>query len=88
MSRKLSPRSDALEPGGANRVLRYLKRFGTLDKSKRRKVARMVKWNDIPYNEDADPEIKGIAFDLQIEENGGDSSVTHQPYKGDVSEEG
>jgi hypothetical protein len=46
-------------------------------------VTRVALWNDIPYNEDADPEIKGIAFDLQIEENGGDSSVTHQPYEGD-----
>jgi hypothetical protein len=29
----------------------------------------MVKWNDIPYNEDADPEVKALEFDLQIEEN-------------------
>lgn len=83
MSRRLSPRSDVWERGAANRVLRYLKRFASLDTAKRRGVTRVAMWNDIPYNEDADPEIKGIAFDLQIEENGGDSSVTHQPYEGD-----
>jgi hypothetical protein len=28
-----------------------------------------MKWNDIPWDEDADPEIKAMEFDLQVEEN-------------------
>ena len=54
-----------------------------LDRSRRKGLARPMKWNDIPYTEGLDPEVKGIIFDLQIEENGGDSSVTHIPFKGD-----
>lgn len=41
----------------------------------------MTKWNDIPYEPELSPEIKGIIFDLQIEENGGDASVTHQRHE-------
>jgi hypothetical protein len=42
-----------------------------------------MKWNDIPFSESTDPAIKGMEFDLQVEENGGDSSVTHtDPYEG------
>jgi hypothetical protein len=41
-----------------------------------------MKWNEIPFDEDASPEVKGLEFDLQIEENGGDSTVTHKnPYE-------
>lgn len=36
-----------------------------------------MKWNDIPYDASADPSIKAQEFDLQIAENGGDPSVTH-----------
>jgi hypothetical protein len=40
-----------------------------------------MKWNDILFDQGVDPAIKGLEFDLQIEENGGDSSVTHtDPY--------
>lgn len=40
-----------------------------------------MKWNDILFDQGADPDVKGLEFDLQIEENGGDSSVTHSdPY--------
>ena len=46
---------------GANRVLRFLKRYATLDTSQRRKVNK-VKWNGIPWDENAE-------FDLQIREN-------------------
>lgn len=28
-----------------------------------------MKWNDIPFDEDAEPEVKALEFDLQIEEN-------------------
>lgn len=28
-----------------------------------------IKWNDIPWNEDTDPEIKADQFDAQYEEN-------------------
>lgn len=28
-----------------------------------------MKWNDIPYDENAEPEIKALEFDLQCEEN-------------------
>jgi hypothetical protein len=47
-----------------------------------------MKWNDIPFDASADPDIKGLEFDLQVEENGGDSSVTHRnPYPEVVSDE-
>jgi hypothetical protein len=29
----------------------------------------MAKWNDIPFYEGDDPEIKALEFDLQFEEN-------------------
>lgn len=29
----------------------------------------MSTWNEIPYDENADPEVKALEFDLQIEEN-------------------
>jgi len=29
----------------------------------------MTKWNDIPYDEDVEPEVKGLEFELQYEEN-------------------
>lgn len=28
-------------------------------------------WNEIPFNEDADPYQKALEFDLQVQENGG-----------------
>jgi hypothetical protein len=28
-----------------------------------------MKWNDIPWDESADPEVKALEFDLQIAEN-------------------
>ena len=28
-----------------------------------------MKWNDIPYDQNATPEEKGVEFDLQYEEN-------------------
>lgn len=37
-----------------------------------------MKWNDIPYDEYAEPQVKALEFDLQIEENGGDSTITHK----------
>lgn len=30
-----------------------------------------MKWNDIPYDQNAEPEVKALEFDLQIVENGG-----------------
>lgn len=30
-----------------------------------------MKWNDIPWDENAPGEVKGLEFDLQIVENGG-----------------
>lgn len=42
-----------------------------------------MKWNDTPFWEGASPEIKGMAFDQQIEENGGDPNVTHTSPYGD-----
>lgn len=40
-----------------------------------------MKWNDILFSQDTEPDVKGLEFDLQVEENGGDSSVTHRnPY--------
>lgn len=29
----------------------------------------MSTWNEIPYDENAEPEVKALEFDLQIEEN-------------------
>lgn len=41
-----------------------------------------MRWNDMPFMESTEPEIKGLEFDLQIAENGGDPSVTHRnPYE-------
>lgn len=31
----------------------------------------MTKWNDIPFDEDATPEVKADEFDRQYAENGG-----------------
>lgn len=45
-----------------------------------------MKWNDIPFDQGADPVVKGLEFDLQIEENGGDSSVTHTNPNDEESE--
>lgn len=28
-----------------------------------------MKWNDIPFDKDAEPEVKALEFDLQYEEN-------------------
>lgn len=28
-----------------------------------------MKWNDIPWDETADPGVKGLEFDLQLREN-------------------
>lgn len=30
-----------------------------------------MKWNDVPFSQDVDPEVKALEFDLQIVENGG-----------------
>lgn len=39
----------------------------------------MTKWNDIPWDESASPDVKALEFDLQVEENniteGGDSNA-------------
>lgn len=40
----------------------------------------MTKWNDIPYDESADPEVKALEFDLQLAENGGDVDPEPEPY--------
>jgi hypothetical protein len=40
-----------------------------------------MKWNDIPFDQGADPSVKGLEFDLQVIENGGDPEVTWgNPY--------
>lgn len=76
----LSRRRGGLEYG-ANHVLRFLRAYASLDTSRRKGLARAMKWNDIPYDASASGEVKGLEFDLQVEENGGDSTVTHQnPY--------
>ncbi len=31
----------------------------------------MSKWNDIPFDENAEPAVKALEFDLQVQENGG-----------------
>ena len=31
----------------------------------------MSTWNEIPFDENADPNVKALEFDLQIQENGG-----------------
>ena len=64
---------------GGNRVLRILGRYACLDTAQRRKVNRM-KWNDIPYDESATPEVKALEFDLQAEEN------AREANDGEVSE--
>ena len=48
--------------------MRFLSGYASLDASRRRKVNR-VKWNDIPFDENASPEVKALEFDLQCEEN-------------------
>lgn len=58
--------------------MRYLRTYASLDTSQRRKIGRAMKWNDIPYDEYAEPQVKALEFDLQIEENGGDSTITHK----------
>lgn len=58
------------------RVLTYLRAYRILDTSKRRKVGRPMKWNDIPYDEYASPDVRALEFDLQLSENGGDPAVT------------
>lgn len=63
---------------GANRVLRMLGAYAILDTSRRRGLARAMKWNDIPFDENASPVEKAHEFDLQIRENGGDPEVTHR----------
>lgn len=69
---------------GANHALRFLRAYAILDTSAIKGVSRPVKWNEMPFFEDTTPEIKGLEFDLQLEENGGDSSVTHKnPYEGE-----
>lgn len=35
-----------------------------------------MKWNDIPWDETADPGVKGLEFDLQLEENRRDQAET------------
>lgn len=43
-----------------------------------------MKWNDIPFDASANGDLKGLEFDLQVAENGGDPSVTHRdPYEED-----
>lgn len=60
----------------ANRVLRYLRRYASLDTSRRRGLGRAMKWDEIPFDENASPEDKAREFDLQLRENGGDPAVT------------
>lgn len=59
--------------------MRFLGAYASLDTSLRRGVARMTKWNDIPWDESASPDVKALEFDLQVEENniteGGDSNA-------------
>ncbi len=31
-----------------------------------------MKWNEIPFDENAEPEVKALEFDLQFAENGGE----------------
>jgi len=31
----------------------------------------MTTWNEIPFDESADPNVKALEFDLQVQENGG-----------------
>lgn len=38
------------------------------------------KWNDIPFNEDADAATKADEFDKQYEENGGGRPTDDNPY--------
>lgn len=37
-----------------------------------------MKWNDIPFDESAKPEIKALEFDLQVEEN--QHNCTNPPH--------
>jgi hypothetical protein len=40
-----------------------------------------MKWNDIPFDENASPEVKALEFELQFRENGGDEpQVDNNPY--------
>lgn len=53
------------------RVLTYLRAYRILDTSRKRGVGRPMRWDDIPFDESASPEVKALEFDLQIIENGG-----------------
>lgn len=33
----------------------------------------MSTWNEIPFDENAEPAVKALEFDLQVQENGGPS---------------
>lgn len=65
-----SLRSDVLAHG-ANRVLRFLRSYASLDTSRKKGLARPMKWDEIPTCESASSEVKGQEFDLQWAENGG-----------------
>ena len=39
----------------------------------------MAKWNDIPFDPNAEPEVKALEFDLQVAENGGDPQPQAAP---------
>jgi hypothetical protein len=40
-----------------------------------------MKWNEIPFDESASPEVKALEFDLQFEENGGGQpQADNNPY--------
>lgn len=40
-----------------------------------------MKWNEIPFDENASPEEKALEFDLQHRENGGENlPVDNNPY--------
>lgn len=39
-----------------------------------------MKWNDIPFDENASAEEKALEFDLQVAENGGDPQPEAEPY--------
>jgi hypothetical protein len=39
-----------------------------------------MKWNNIPFDENASPEEKALEFDLQIAENGGDPDPKPEAY--------
>lgn len=39
-------------------------------------MTEVPSWNETPFTEDAEPEVKAYEFDAQLRENGGDPEVT------------